>query len=32
MYNKITQTDIEALRDYLSCPYHPLNRFKLEDD
>ena len=24
--------DIEALRDYLSCPYHPLNRFKLEDD
>ena len=23
--------DIEALRDYLSCPYHPLNKFELED-
>ena len=23
--------DIEALRDYLSCPSHPLDKFKLED-
>ncbi len=23
--------DIEAMRDYLSSPYHPLNDFKLED-